>query len=62
MLWLAIVLALGSASFGPGQTQRRVLPLLRVLAPWMPPSSAILAVLWAQALGSQRWFSLRTAW
>ena len=54
MLWLAIVLALGSASFGPGQTQRRVLPLLRVLAPWMPPSSAILAVLWAQALGSQR--------
>jgi VanZ family protein len=79
VLWLGLVLALGSAPFGPGQTQRHIVPVLRVLAPWMPASSAqmmhgllrklthfteyaILALLWARALRSQRWFGLRTAW
>jgi hypothetical protein len=36
VLWLAIVLLLGTAHFGPQQTQRYLGPMLRALAPWMP--------------------------
>jgi VanZ family protein len=39
LLWLALVLLLGSAYFGPQQTQQHVVPLLRKLAPWLPPST-----------------------
>jgi len=39
-LWLGLVLLLGSAHFGPSQTQQQVVPLLRLLAPWMPASGA----------------------
>jgi len=40
VLWLVVVLVLGSAYFGPKQTQRHLLPALQTLAPWILPSSA----------------------
>ena len=36
ILWLAVVLLLGTAHFGPQQTQRHLAPMLRVGAAWMP--------------------------
>ncbi len=40
VLWLVVVLILGSAYFGPKQTQHHVMPALQTLAPWMLPSGA----------------------
>jgi VanZ family protein len=40
VLWLVVVLVLGSAYFGPKQTQHHVMPALQTLAPWMLPSGA----------------------
>jgi VanZ family protein len=34
LVWLSLVLLLGSASFGPQQTQGWVFPVLKPLAPW----------------------------
>ena len=39
VLWLVLVLVLGSAYFGPKQTQHHVVPALHAVAPWMSPSS-----------------------
>jgi len=38
VLWLMVVLFLGSAQFGPKQTQQQIVPTLRTLAPWMATS------------------------
>ena|SRR5690349_16765774 len=35
VLWLVVVLVLGSAYFGPKQTQVHVIPALHAVAPWM---------------------------
>jgi VanZ family protein len=35
LLWMVVVLFLGSAQFGPQQTGQHVVPTLRTLAPWM---------------------------
>lgn len=40
VLWLVAVLVLGSAYFGPKQTQQHVMPALHVVAPWMPAAGA----------------------
>jgi VanZ family protein len=40
VLWLVVVLVLGSAYFGPKQTQHHVMPALHTLAPWILPSGA----------------------
>jgi hypothetical protein len=36
VLWLAVVLLLGTTHFGPQQTLRHLVPTLRTLASWMP--------------------------
>jgi VanZ family protein len=38
LVWLALVLVLGTGYFGPKQTQQSVVPALRVLMPGMPGS------------------------
>ena len=38
VLWLMLVLFLGSSPFGPKQTQQHIVPALRTLAPWMASS------------------------
>jgi VanZ family protein len=38
VLWLLVVLFLGTGYFGPKQTQQQIVPALRTLAPWMAGS------------------------
>jgi VanZ family protein len=38
ILWLLLVLFLGSAQFGPQQTAQQIVPTLRTLTPWLPPT------------------------
>jgi VanZ family protein len=38
LLWLLLVLLMGSAYFGPQQTQSQIVPALRAVAPWLPAS------------------------
>lgn len=39
IVWLALILFLGTASFGPQQTQHHLMPPLGTLAPWLSVSA-----------------------
>jgi VanZ family protein len=41
--WLVVVLVLGSAYFGPKQTQHHVVPALHAVVPWMSPGGTNVA-------------------
>jgi VanZ family protein len=43
VLWLILVLVLGSTYFGPKQTQHHVVPALHAVAPWMSAGSTQIA-------------------
>ena len=75
ILWLAVVLLLGTAHFGPQQTQRHLVPMLRVVAAWIGVQTmhaavrklshfteyALLALFWLRALRAHRRLGLQAA-